>query len=158
MQQGGRPFDSPCIFSYSSLFHTPCVNCFVVPVLTGCNVTALHSRSVAARSIQAKLHCKTISLLQCSFFLEGIYPDLMGIRNYFTRWVIRINSYNVNRTKRTIIKKCNTEAPPLNLTSMMRKQIALKHTNKIIRIHTNWQPRKIVTNSREIVLVNLIDF
>lgn len=49
--------------------------------------------------------------------LNTFRHDLIGIHKYFTRWLIR-----------TIIRKRNTEAPPLTppLTSMPRKQATLR--------------------------------
>lgn len=63
---------------------------------------------------------------------------------------MHMNMYDMNRTKNIIIiRKRHTEAPPLtpplNLTSLARKQIVLKCTNKI-------KPSEIVMNYHDIVL------
>lgn len=51
------------------------------------------------------------------------YPDLTGIGNYCRRWEICLNLYNVNYIKMyDYLKKSNTYAPPLNLTSVALKQ------------------------------------
>ncbi len=50
-------------------------------------------------SIQFKFICIalfTIQSLQSA--LQEIQPDLTAIRTYFTRWLIRTNSYDLTRT------------------------------------------------------------
>lgn len=49
-----------------------------------------------------------------------------------------------------LLEKGNTEAPTPPLMSLPQKQIVLKHTNTVTRIHTNQPYRKIFTNTFEI--------
>lgn len=80
-------------------------------------------------------------MIYFEMYILLLFTYHVGICSYFTRWLIRTcESYkNVK-----FLEKCNTEAPAINLTSLVRRQIILKHTNKIVQ--TNEPARKIATN------------
>lgn len=47
--------------------------------------------------------------------IANVWPDFTGIHNYLTKWLIRINSDIVNRTKKRLITRKEKKAPPLTL-------------------------------------------
>lgn len=49
-----------------------------------------------------------------------------GKLNYFTRWRICMNSYNVNLTKQAFLSQSKHESPPLNITVTGHKQTEQK--------------------------------
>lgn len=110
------------------------------PPSPGCNLSYPKPQSNSQDPDLVSWSCRTTS----AFRRRAPEQDKLDtpVRSHgscFTRLLICINSYC----------KSNNKTPPLNLTSVVWKQIVVKHD---IRIHTNQPPCKIVTHCYEIKL------
>ncbi len=124
--------------------------CFLKHARIACILTVLRELTAPEVKVQSarKICSETVLLFSCSVtFLWIFQPDLMAIRTYFTRWLIRTNLYDLTRTicmttlNCTYFTSCTIrmnlyEWPTPNPTPKPNHHWGLDKSYKIVRVRS----------------------